>query len=263
MQPDVLFWFYKEFDICRDRLRQFRAYNREVRVFALYGGAPELSARAERSVAPFVDDFYAYPGSEDSNWKWRHGDQLINSWYAERGRYLQWKTVFLLQWDMLVLTSLEQLFSNLKQGEILLSGYRPIEEIEAWWPWVNGQRRAEFQQFSELVRDRFSYRGGLYACLFIVACLPREFLDAYLKIGAPKTGFLEYKFPSLARVFEITVANADEFEPWWAADPSARHYSGVRTALNAVGAQVPRSVVKSELERAEGRRIFHPVFYKF
>lgn len=262
MKPDVLFWFYKDFDICRERLYRLRKLNENVRVFALYGGPLSESETARNAVHEFVDDFFAYPYERDSRWKWQHGDQMIAIWHKERGRYLEWNTIFVMQWDMLICDPLEKLFLELQPNEILLSGFRPISTVSSWWAWVN-PTNSDYLSFKELLRSKFDYEGELFACLFIVVCLPRIFLDKYVDAGHPETGFLEYKIPTMAHMFRIPVCKNHSFDPWWAADPATKNVSRRQRVLNAVEQEVPRSVVILELIRCDGKRLFHPVFKIF
>jgi hypothetical protein len=271
MTPAVLFWFYRDFEVCRERLRRLRGFDPGARVFALYGGPVGEAGAARAAVGEFVDDFYCYPFARSSGWKWRHGDQLIADWYAQRGRHLVWETVFIMQWDMLVMAPLGELFTGLKEGKVLLSGFRPLREVEAWWPWAGVRPcpgaeaavravRDDMRAFRELLAGRFGYARELFACLFVVACLPRAFLERYVAAGHPLAGFLEYKLPTLARVFGVPVCMNHGFAPWWNDAPGAAGVAHRDRVLRAVREEVPLDVIQSELRRADGRRVFHPWF---
>lgn len=257
MTPAVLFWFYRDFEICQERLRLLRSHDPAARVFSLYGGPLDRTHEARAAVGEFVDDFWAYPYVRQPAWKWRHGDQLIARWHAERGHALDWKTIFVMQWDTLVLAPLGTLFRSLREGEILLSGLTPMNRVEAWWPWAN-TRLEELQRFKRLTRERFGDEAEILACLFIVACLPRVFLDRYVEIGHPAIGFLEYKVPTLARAFGVPACTDHPFHPWWDCDPASRDAPPRDRVLNAVGLEPSHALVRDEMTRADGHRIFHP-----
>lgn len=262
MQPDVLFWFYKEFDVCAERLRTLRRLNPTVRVYGLYGGAAEQALAAKECLGALLDDFYAFEEEKDAYWKWRSGDLMIARWHRDRGCQLEWETLFVCQWDMVILAPLEELFLALKPGEILLSGYRPLSEVVSWWGWVREDNAREYKHlraFRDLLAEQFGYRGELFACLFIVVCFPRRFLDQYVEIGPPDFGFMEYKIPTLARVFGVPVCVDHPHRPWWQADPSTRQASVGERVLNGAGEPISFSTILVELSRSDGRRIFHPV----
>jgi len=258
MTPDVLFWFYKDFGTCRSRLQDLREQNAGIRVFALYGGPLSKSERARIMVGDLVDDFYAFPEKRTSKWKWRNGDQLIARWYKERGRLLDWNTVFVMQWDMLILDPLEKLFRELRPEEILLSGFRPIRSVTPWWFWSN-PRKSDLMSFKNLLRSRYRYEGELFACLFIVICFPRRFLQKYVDAGHPETGFLEYKIPTLARLFGIPVCTNHGFDPWWRNEPATRHVPPHLRLLNADRKEIPSSVLRDAAGR-DVKKLFHPVY---
>lgn len=259
MKPDVLFWFYKDFETCRERLENLRNLNEDIRIFALYGGPLPEAGNARDAVHDLVDDFYAYPYAKDSEWKWRHGDQLIATWYMERGKQLQWDTIFVMQWDMLLLDPLEKLFRELQPREILLSGFRPISTVSSWWPWA-APNTSQFLPFKKLLSSRFNYEGELFACLFIVVCFPRIFLEKYVDAGHPEIGFLEYKIPTLAHIFGIQVCTNHGFDPWWAADPATKSLPRNQRILNAVGQEVPLAAILQNPTDSGRKRLFHPVY---
>lgn len=99
----------------------------------------------------------------------------------------------------------------------------------------------------------------MFACLFIVVCLPRVFLEKYVAIGHPEIGFLEYKIPTLAHMFGIPVCSNHDFDPWWAKDPATANVPGYQRILNAIGQEIPFSVILHELANNKGKRLFHPV----
>jgi len=256
MQPDVLFWFYKEFTFCRKRLIHLRKKNPEVKIYALYGGPLSKSSLARSQIEELVDDFYAYPGPQAPEWKWQYGDHLIASWHRERGRHLPWETIFVMQWDMLVLDRLDQIFVDLKPGQILLSGFDRFDAVSDWWPWA--KQVETVGEFRQLLQEDFNFHEELFVCLFIVACLPREFLNRYVATGPPVRGFLEYRVPTMAKLFGIPFCNSESFQPWWAANPATPQPPSDRWCLNAVGKNIPLAVILAELGLTNGRRIFHP-----
>lgn len=262
MEPAVLFWFYKKQGVCTQRLRILRQMNPTAKIYGLYGGPVSRAHQGAAGLGGYLDDLYVFPEKRSAKWKWRNGDQLIARWYEERGRHLDWETVFVMQWDMLPLAPLAELFSTLKPDQILLSGFRPVAEVESWWPWVGGKnpaKKKEYDSFKEFLRFRFNYEGPLFACLFVVVCFPRAFLERYSEESISETGFLEYKIPTLARVFGTPVCSNHPYEPWWAANPQTLSLPPNKRVLNGVGREVPASVILRELAKPDGARLFHPV----
>jgi hypothetical protein len=112
--------------------------------------------------------------------------------------------------------------------------------------------------FQERLHRDYGHSEPLWCCLFIVICLPRAFLQRYAAAGPPDEGFLEYKMPTLARLWGTPIRTDLGFDPWWAADPSTRDAPLRVRVLNAVGEEISPETVASELARIDGARIFHP-----
>ena len=260
--PDVLFCFYSRFAMCAHRLRSLREMNRHVRVYGLYSGPSSEEEEAKSCLSPWLDDFYSFPERNDSKWKRMNFDCMITRWYRDRGHRLSWESIFVQHWDLLALTPVATLFPDLQADELRLSGYRPVKEIEAWWPWVqaaNGHRR-KYDAFREHIATEFGYEGGLFASLLILACLPRTFVDRYASFGPPEIGFVEYRLPTMAKIFGTRIAKDERHQTWWAADPSTQEVRAADRTLNAVGVEVPFSVILLEACQPDGKRIFHPVY---
>ncbi len=258
----MLFLFHKEFGICRANLKRLRKLNSDIKVYALYGGPISESDNARIAIQDIVDDFYVFEPNRDPIWKWKHLDQMTAIWFKEKGQYLEWETLLVMHWDMLILAPLCELFAGLKPGEILLSGLRPLNTVSSWWPWVQPDNQ-DLESFKKLLNDKFSYKDKLLACLFIVVCYPRQFLEKYIEIGHPDIGFLEYKIPTLAHIFGIPFCHNHTFQPWWAANPVTKKAPMRERILNAVSQEVPRSVIMKELASRDGLKLFHPVFRNY
>lgn len=167
MKLAILLWFYKEPDICENRLRLLKRYDPDLKIFGLFGGEQGEADSYRERLGGYLDDFFVSP-STDPDWKWIHGDLMILEWFELRGNRLEWDSIAVVQWDMLVLDSLKVLFSGMKEGEMVLSGYRELdEEIERKWSWTKegAEGRSNFIAFKEHVRRDYGYAGTLPCCL--------------------------------------------------------------------------------------------------
>ena len=132
-QLSILFWFYKDSAVCINRLRLLRKYNPQIPIYGLYGGNSEEAPRFKTALGPYLDDFFHYTTPASEQWKWENGDLMIAAWYRNRGQFLPWRTLVVVQWDMLIFDYIEKVFEELKEGEILLSSVRPLSEVASWW----------------------------------------------------------------------------------------------------------------------------------
>jgi hypothetical protein len=256
MNLSVLFWFYKDVNICRNRLQILRRHNPDISIFGLFGGDTSQAALFETQLAPYLNDFFVFPPGKSSEWKWYNGDLMIADWYHQRGQFMSWDTIVVVQWDMLVFGRLTQIFAKLNEGEILLSSIRAVEEVSPWWWWVNSSEPS-YPAFVEHLREEFNYSAAPVCCQFVVVCLPREFLRRYTAVR-PETGFIEYRVPTFAGVFGIPIRNLKEFDCWWFDDPATKDTSECDIVLTAARIKIPVSRIRAHLNRPDGSRIFHP-----
>ncbi len=70
-----------------------------------------------------------------------------------------------------------------------------------------------------------------------------------------KTGLLEYKIPTYAEIFNISLYKRDLGVLWF----NKKAQEG-QTPLNAIGIEIPNKFIESELNKKDGYRIFHPYF---
>ena len=262
MRLAILFWFYKDFDLCAERLDLLRRLNPETTIYGLYGGDGDQAEQARRQLGARLDDWYEFHGPIDKHWRWLHGDQLIAAWMRDRGRLLEWSTIAVVQWDHLFLAPLAQVFADLREGEAVFSGFRPLDEVRAWWGWAGArgdERGDRLRAFEHVLRTEVSYSGEVYCCLFIVICLPRDYLARYAEFTPAEIGFLEYKMPTLAVAWGVPIRSYPSLQPWWAADPETKAAPVRARVLNAVGQEPEDALILGELSRADGARVFHPV----
>jgi hypothetical protein len=278
MKLAVLFWFYKEPEICQNRLELLRKHNPKIPIYGVYGGDLATVDRYKIQLDPYLDDFYAFSEHQDAHWKWRNGDLILTHWYRERGKYLPFDTVVVIQWDMLVFGAIEQIFSMLQKDRILLSGLRSIAEVEDNWHWVTPKvpdERRQYLEFMEHIDKTYSYQQDPIGCIFIVACLPRIFLEPYSEIERPELGFLEYRIPIYAQIFGVPICENHPFKVWWVdEDPyfNSQHLihrfinffilkfnaNSLRPTFQPTRSDISLIPIWRRLKMPKGDRIFHP-----
>jgi hypothetical protein len=274
MKLAILFWFYKEPEICENRLEILRESNPTALIYGLYGGDLIFADQYKSILGKYLDDFYTFSENKDSYWKWIQGDLMITHWYRERGKNLLWDTIIIVQWDMLVFGAIEQLFSMLRQDQILLSGLRPIAEVENDWQWVSPKvpaLRQNYLEFLEHVRKIYNYDQKPLGCLFIVIGLPRIFLEQYSEVEEAELGFLEYRIPIYAQIFMTPFCENHPFQAWWVdVDPAFWAKNPIKRAwnsfylkfnpnpLNPAKREISLIPIHYHLNNSAGARIFHP-----
>ncbi|HEY5024078.1 MAG TPA: hypothetical protein VII76_03810 [Acidimicrobiales bacterium] len=258
MQLGILFWFYRDVVVCENRLRLLRHRNPGVPVYGLYGGPRHDEHRFATALGPLLDDFWAYPEDRDEAYKWRHGDIMLSRWFTGRGETLAWDSVFLAQWDVVVVSPIEKLLPPMGVGDMLISGVRPIREVEAWWQWMRGDAHREYETFLAHVASRVGPVEDPMCCQFIGLVAPRSFMARYAAIDEPELGFLEYTIPIYAQAFGIPIVPDTCFRPWWPEEPATSRATRTESLVHAWRTPVRLPVMLYESTRPGGRRIFHP-----
>lgn len=257
MKLAILFWFYKEPEICENRLKLIKKFNPDLKIFGLFGGMVEEADMYKEKLGQYLDDFYISP-SNDPDWKWIHGDLMILDWFEKSGHDLAWDSIAVVQWDMLVLDSLLRCLEGIKEGEILLSGSRTLDEfIEDRWNWTRegSVERENYLHFINYVKQHYEYSEPLVCCLFIFTVFPRTFFEKYLTVANREIGMLEYKIPTYAKIFNIPM-NEKNLGVWWFDEKAKRG----ETPMNARGVEIGEGLIQAELQKKNGFRIFHPYF---
>lgn len=251
----ILFWFYKELEVCKNRLEILKKYNPDLKIFGLYGGAHENEELYKSELGTYLDDFYTSP-STDSEWKWFNGDIVLLDWYKKRGINLEdWDSVAVVQWDMLILDSLWNQFPNIKKDEIFISGMRELsKEKEVEWNWTRpeNKERKRYKSFLSHIQKMYGYTQRVWSCLFMQQILPRSFFETLLNIDHYDVGFLEYKVPTYIKIFDLPVYEKDVGVCW---SGDTREYP-----MNARPEEIQKEYIEDELTKKDGWRMFHPYF---
>lgn len=260
-QLAILFWHYKEPAICANRLQLLRRLNPGVRIYGLYGGEISGFPQYDAALSPWLDDNWAFPEPKDPEWKWRHGDLMINAWYRARGHTLAWETLVIVQWDMITLAPIARAFGPMRNGTLYLPGLRSMTQIESRWWWVRDDSPVseEYVRFKAWLTDRFGFGGPYFGCQFVTAALPRAFLDRYSEIEQAELGFLEYKLPAYASVFGIPCETLSRLSVTWPGEES----NAQRIVLSAKKTEISDRTIAIERLLPNGARLFHPVARKF
>lgn len=264
MNLAILYWFYKDIEVTKNHLKIVKDQNPELKIYGLYGGDATETENFQTSLASLIDDFYPTAFiNKDSKWKWENGDQLLVDWYKNRGNNLAWDSVVITQWDLLVFVPFRNIFRNIREDEIYFSGFRKISPLlELVWYWTTPLRnkRNSYKHFKNLICESYSYKGSLFACLFVLAVIPKSFFYRISKIEEIEIGFLEYKLPSYSMIFNYNQYVKDLGEKWFGGFLLPRNIPLFMTPLYPNPEQIPKDYILKELSKSNGFRVFHPYF---
>lgn len=253
MDIAILFWCHNDPTLCANRLRMLRHYNPGAPIYVLFGGSEADAPAVRAAVLPYIDDFYVFAEERSPQWKRDHGDMLISRWHLDRGRHLRWESLAVIQWDMLAFAPVGQLFEHLRRDDILLAGTRPVTDVKPWNPWIRPEYR-NHRQYADFLAGYRIPESDAWFCPFMVAVLPRAFLDRFSERANPETGYLEYTMPTLAKAWGFRFCEDHPYAVWgW---HGARH--AYHKMLNTNKVECTDRYVLLHLLDPAGIRIFHP-----
>lgn len=170
--PVILFRFHKAFDVCLQNVRRLRLMNPDIPIHGLYGGAGGVEA-VPQELSAALDSLYALP-FEDASYNWKNGDICIRWWFKERGSALDFTHLCVVEWDLVFLYPLVDIFDGLPEGVnwLALSGtYRKM--IDEGWGWIQDFYKPAFEALLEEARKEkpidpedlsFGIYGGCVLC---------------------------------------------------------------------------------------------------
>jgi hypothetical protein len=250
----IVLQFHRDLPVARNRVRLLRTYNPGLEVYGIYGGRERLGAAAGAMLAgPKGAGFEDVYTIRDRNmlWKRTHTDLAVDLWFKHVGRHLRFDAAIFLQWDMLLLAPVAELFAHVPPDAVGLTGLAPLEEIEAGWPWLTYPAyRVEWEELLSAAREDRGYRGTPFACLGPGAVLPRRFLERYAELELPETCHDELRLPLFAQMLGFELVDTRFYRRW--------HDAEEERIFNADEAEIALDVIARELATPGGRRVFHP-----
>jgi hypothetical protein len=160
--------------------------------------------------------------------------------------------VHVVEWDLLLLEPLDSLYSSIPEGAVGLTALTPVSELEAEWTWLRREEsRREWESLLAQARDRWGYDGVPYGCVAPGACFPREFLEAYAGIAPPLLCNDELRLPLFAQILGFPIVDTRLRGPW----RGEREHP----LFHFRNQDIELSTIRSELEKPDGWRAFHPV----
>ncbi len=250
MKRIALLQFHRDWDVCANRVRLLRSFSPDVDVYGLFGGEEHDLEEARRVLGADLVNIYPLRG-RDLRWKWQNTDLAVREWYRKFGHGIEFDVLHLMQWDLLLFDSLTNLYRHVPPDALGLTGLTPVEGIASRWHWtLNEPHKTELAALAELVRERFDDREPFVACLGPGYCFPREFLRRYADLEVPELGHDELRLPLFGRLLGFRIVDTGFYPKWF--DPPGEKF------FNANGDEIGDGQIRSELARADGRRVFHP-----
>jgi hypothetical protein len=249
----VVFRFDRDPLVCRSQVGVLRQLNPGTPVHGLYGGPLGARGRAFGWVGgPVLGLDSVFVSPHQAGWNWKNGDLSLLDWFRERGRWLPFDVLHLLEWDLLMLEPLAAAYASVPPDAVGLTALTPIEELPSDWRWTAGPiERREHEALLRHVHARWPGNYVPRACIGAGPCLPRAFLEAYAAADPPEWGNDELRLPLYSEALGFRVVDTG-LVPDRTALATDRFF-------NVGGPSVDPADVFAALHEPTGPRVFHPV----
>jgi hypothetical protein len=224
----------------RATARLLRTLNPGVPLCGLLGASRGLG-RAREAVLG-LDSVYRIPRRE--GWSADDADLALAAWYRHVGRNMAFDVAHLVEWDLLLLDSLERLYPSVADGTVGLTALAPLSE-------VGHACGRQWERLLSYARAVWAYDGVPHACWHPGACFPRSFLERYAAIEPPALCHDGLRVPLFAQILGFPLAETGFRRGWQ--DPEEDRF------FNRDGREIETSAISAELAKPDGRRAFYPV----
>ena len=251
MKRIILFRFHNSLDICANRLELLHRFNPGTSIIGLWGGDSSRLQEAREALAPHLEYIWNIP-VESSEWKWQHADVSLLMWYRQEGRHLLFDMLHLVEWDLLLLSSLDRIYGKKGRNGVALTGLTPLECIQQNWYWTSAEPCAsEWRQLQQQVRERYGWHGPYFACQGPGNVFSKAFLERYAQEEVPELVHEELRIPLYAQALGFEVTGLPRIYRV-IKDPHEMQFFNCEKLL------IQESTIRRELRKPWGRRVFHP-----
>ena len=245
----IYFRFHDHAAVCANHVRFLKHLNPEVPIF----GFGEWIDGVRSIRAAGLEHVYVI-GNEDSRWKWKNGDLALRRWFDAVGHRLEFDVVHVVDWDLLYLRSLDDLFGDLGADGVAVSGKSAIDDAIEWgWNWAptgEDEQSREYRRLREHVAEELGYEGETYACIGPGMTLSRAFLEDYAACAVPEYSNEEVRVPLFAHALGYDVEDTGLTEIFGYHEDEY---------FNAMNREVDVETARAMVERPDGRDALHPM----
>lgn len=254
MQRIILLRFHKDIALTQNRIDLLKQFNPDTRIYGLFGGAQEDLDEFEKSLRGLEKVTFLHISDKDI--KWRFSDYAILQWYQEVGKTIDFDIVHVIEYDLVLLESLEKLYPY-KDNEhhIYLTSLLELDKMKPIWNWFQNPQFpvAECKEFERLMKEDYKI-PTLYGSMAPGTTLTKKYLEGYSRLDLPLIAFDEMRLPAISQILGIEMRDTDFVKDWF--DESDLDFRLFNTDNHEVDQTEMLQAYKSSYQKA-----FHPVYY--
>lgn len=249
MKSIIIFRFHNYPRICLNRLKLLRFFNPEIPIYGIYGGDRSEVYKYLNVLGRYLTDIYVIP-EELSGMRWCNFETVLTYWFNKTGKYINFDRAYVIEWDLLLLDKLENIYRHIGMNEVGLTGLIPISEIENKWYWACEEpQKTKLKHLLSFLRNSHGYTSSPFASLGPGLCFPKSYLEEYSKLKIPTICHEEIYFPLFAQLLNYPLKNTGFFNGW--ADEKAKEY------FNCDRNYISNESILREYHQ-NNRKVFHP-----
>jgi hypothetical protein len=250
MDDIALFRYHRDLEVCKNRLQFFSRFNPGIKIHGLFGGDKSKFDKFTRELDLLSSNHLITDVPEE--WKWKDFDFVLKKWYAEKGNQLEFRNLYLLEWDFILYGSVEKAYKEYPVDHVIFTGLRPLREIESKWYWtIHPPKKKEYEKLKTFLQEKHGFAKQLYGCMCPGLRVSKTFLDSMQEIDLPDYGNDELRFPIYAQLAGIDFSGNDFFKRWFSKRESKY--------FNCNSKEIKPKTIHKQLKKKRGRRAFHPV----
>jgi len=239
----LLYIFYGSPTTCAHRLRIFRELNPELKIYGICTAG--ISQKSRFNLVKDQCDHLWYLPDHDPKWCWYNLDKVACMWFEEVGCTLDFDKLLVVDWDLLLMEPVTNWLDQVGDNEVkIINVWENKKPNENYW---TSSRYPEYAAFKErLSLDKPNGYTLLNAFLFAYACTKSSFAKfAPQVISLP--GYCEFRLPTVMASCGLVVSNFKRPVNWG-------------TFSTVTGLSIPKKIIKEEMAKLGGFRMFHPVY---
>jgi hypothetical protein len=251
MKNIAVFRYHTDVKICSNHLDIFKHFNPQVPIYGIYGGEAADFDFYSSELSQYLTHNYQL-ASLKAEEKWRDFDSVLFDWYFNYGKDIDFDNVYLIEWDFILLDSLENAYGHIPADKAALTGLVTVKTIEDLWFWTkHPPLRAEWLQLLNFVRTNCNYKQEPYAINCPGLRLPKSFFEKLGDFRLPILGNDELRIPMYCQITGTEMLDTNFFRDWFS--------NKEKRFFNCNALIVKPSTISAEYRKKEGRRAFHPV----
>lgn len=253
MQKIIIFRFDRRIRICQNHLKRIRKLNPDLPIHGIYGGIEKDFPKYKKGLRKYFATLYCIKNRAD-RWKWKNFDLALCDWYKDVGRSIDFDMAYVIEWDLVLLESIEKMYAHIKNGELGLTNLIKLSTIENQWYWTTREpHKSEWAKLLALAKNQYHYSQKPYASQGPGLCFPKAFLEKYSKLKVPDLVHDELRVPLYAQILGFPMKDTLFTTAWF--DEKEHKYFNCRGKKDLF---IKLETVLGESRKPSGRRAFHP-----